>query len=135
MATDGLIEINLDAYPAAHDFRPGVPQARHVHNLLARGLREFECFFPGFERRMREGGAVAVETGWDVATLGPQGWSPRRHTGLWQLYASQPLIESTVRALCRALPNVTFLRHAMTRTISSTDSRLPWNRVPRVSRK
>ena len=106
---DRVTIIERDTYPAAYDFRPGVPQARHVHNLLARGLREFESFFPGFERRMCERGAVAAETGWDVATLWSQGWSPRRHTGLWQLYASRPLIESTVRELCRALPNVTVL--------------------------
>ena len=53
---DTVTIIERDAYPAAHDFRPGVPQACHVHNLLARGLREFESFFPGFERRMRECG-------------------------------------------------------------------------------
>jgi 2-polyprenyl-6-methoxyphenol hydroxylase-like FAD-dependent oxidoreductase len=106
---DTVTIVERDAYASAHDFRPGVPQARHVHNLLARGLREFEGFFPGFERRMRECGAVAVESGWDVATLWPNGWSQRNHTGLWQLYASRPLIESTVLALCRGLRNVTFL--------------------------
>ena len=101
--------IERDAYPATQDFRPGVPQARHVHNLLARGLREFERFFPGFERRMGERGAVPVETSWDVATRTPNGWSQRNHTGLWQLYASRPLIESTVLELCRGLNNVTFV--------------------------
>jgi 2-polyprenyl-6-methoxyphenol hydroxylase-like FAD-dependent oxidoreductase len=106
---DAVTIIERDAYPAAHDFRAGVPQARHVHNLLARGLREFESFFPGFERRMRERGAVAVETGWDVATRWPGGWSHRNHTGLWQLYASRPLIESTILEFCRSLRNVTFL--------------------------
>jgi 2-polyprenyl-6-methoxyphenol hydroxylase-like FAD-dependent oxidoreductase len=106
---DRVTIIERDAYPSAPDFRPGVPQARHVHNLLARGLGEFEGFFPGFERRMRERGAVAVESGWDVATLWPQGWSRRNHTGLWQLYASRTLIEATVLELCRGLHNVTFL--------------------------
>ena len=106
---DRVTIIERDAYPAAHDFRPGVPQARHVHNLLARGLRELESFFPGFERRMRERGAVAVESGWDVATLWPHGWSRRNHTGLWQLYASRPLIEATVLELCRDLEKVAFL--------------------------
>jgi 2-polyprenyl-6-methoxyphenol hydroxylase-like FAD-dependent oxidoreductase len=106
---DRVTIIERDAYPSAYDFRPGVPQARHVHNLLARGLREFEGFFPGFERRIRERGAVAVESGWDVATLWPQGWSRRAHTGLWQLYASRALIEATVLGLCRNLQNVTFL--------------------------
>src|SRR5215472_14444921 len=106
---DRVTLVERDAYPSAHEFRAGVPQARHVHNLLARGLREFESFFPGFERRMRERGAVAVETGWDVATLWPQGWSRRNHTGLWQLYASRPLIEGTILEFCRSLRNVTFL--------------------------
>ena len=106
---DKVTIIERDAYPSALDFRPGVPQARHVHNLLARGLREFESFFPGFEVRMRERGAVPVESGWDTATLWPHGWARRAHTGLWQLYASRPLIEDTVREFCRRLPNVTFL--------------------------
>jgi 2-polyprenyl-6-methoxyphenol hydroxylase-like FAD-dependent oxidoreductase len=106
---DAVTIIERDAYPTAQDFRPGVPQARHVHNLLARGLREFEHFFPGFQRRMLDRGAVAVETGWDVATLWPSGWSQRNHTGLWQLYASRPLIESTVLELCRGLRNVNFV--------------------------
>src|SRR5215831_7239908 len=106
---DSVTIIERDAYPSALGFRPGVPQARHVHNLLARGLRELERFFPGFERRMRERGAVAVESGWDVATLWPHGWSRRSHTGLWQLYASRALIEATILELCRTRPNVTFL--------------------------
>ena len=106
---DKVTIIERDAYPSAPDFRQGVPQARHVHNLLARGLREFESFFPGFESRMRERGAVPVESGWDTATLWAHGWARRAHTGLWQLYASRPLIEGTVLELCRRLPNVTFL--------------------------
>ena len=68
---DTVTIVERDAYPASPDFRPGVPQARHVHNLLARGLRELEGFFPGFEQRMRERGAVPVESGWDIATLWP----------------------------------------------------------------
>src|SRR5262245_38542968 len=43
---DRVTIVERDAYPSAHEFRAGVPQARHVHNLLARGLREFENFFP-----------------------------------------------------------------------------------------
>jgi 2-polyprenyl-6-methoxyphenol hydroxylase-like FAD-dependent oxidoreductase len=106
---DRVTIIERDAYSPGLDFRPGVPQARHVHNLLARGLRELESFFPGFEHRMRERGAVPVESGWDIATLWPHGWSRRGHTGLWQLYASRPLIEATVLELCRGVRNVTFL--------------------------
>ncbi|MBL6617442.1 MAG: FAD-dependent monooxygenase [Reyranella sp.] len=117
---DKVTIIERDAYPAAPDFRAGVPQARHVHNLLARGLREFESFFPGFEARMRERGAVPVESGWDTATLWPHGWARRAHTGLWQLYASRPLIEGTVREFCRSLPNVTFLERTEVSALRAT---------------
>ncbi len=106
---DNVTIVERDAYTSASEFRPGVPQARHVHNLLARGLIELDGFFPGFEHRMRECGAVAVESGWDVATMLPNGWSQRYHTGLWQLFASRPLIESTVLDLCRRLHKVTIL--------------------------
>jgi 2-polyprenyl-6-methoxyphenol hydroxylase-like FAD-dependent oxidoreductase len=117
---DRVTIIERDAYPAAPDFRPGVPQARHVHNLLARGLRELEAFFPGFEHRMRERGAVPVETGWDIANLWPHGWSRRSHTGLWQLYASRALIEATVLELCRGRPNVTFLERTEVTALRAT---------------
>ena len=117
---DKVTIIERDAYPSALDFRQGVPQARHVHNLLARGLREFESFFPGFESRMRERGAVPVESGWDTATLWAHGWTQRAHTGLWQLYASRPLIEGTVLELCRRLPNVTFLERTEVTALQAT---------------
>src|SRR5262249_19569528 len=117
---DKVTIIERDAYPSAPDFRQGVPQARHVHNLLTRGLREFESFFPSFEARMREHGAVSVEAGWDTATLWPHGWAPRGHTGLWQLYASRPLIEGTVLELCRRLPNVTFLERTEVSALRAT---------------
>jgi len=106
---DSVTVIERDSYPANRDFRTGVPQARHLHNLLARGLREYEAFFPGFEQKMLDAGAVPVESGWDIATRLPHGWAQRGHTGLWQLYASRPLIEATVRQLCQRLGNVTFL--------------------------
>jgi len=109
---DGVTIIERDAYPSTHDFRAGVPQAHHLHNLLARGLREYEALFPGFERKMLDAGAIPVESGWDIATRLPHGWAGRGHTGLWQLYASRPLIESTVLQLCRRLTNVNFLERA-----------------------
>ena len=114
---DKVTIIERDACPSTPDFRPGVPQARHVHNLLARGLREFESFFPGFEARMIERGAVPVESGWDTATLWPHGWAPRAHTGLRKLYASRPLIEGTVREFCRQLPNVDMLENTEVRAL------------------
>jgi 2-polyprenyl-6-methoxyphenol hydroxylase-like FAD-dependent oxidoreductase len=69
---------------------------------------------------MRERGAVSVESGWDTATLWPDGWAKRTHSGLMQLYASRPLIEGTVLELCRRLPNVTFLERTEVSALRAT---------------
>jgi len=123
---DGVTIIERDAYPLTHDFRPGVPQARHLHNLLARGLREYESLFPGFKRKMLDSGAIPVESGWDVATRLPHGWARRGHSELWQLYASRPLIESTVRELCQRLKNVTFVERADVTGLRATREPYPY---------
>src|SRR5262252_558534 len=76
---DKVTVIERDGYPSAPEFRSGVPQARHVHNLLARGLREFESFFPGLagilRRYGRTGGLDALTADYFNST--PAGRSSR----------------------------------------------------------
>ena len=55
---DKVTVIDRDAYPAGAHERPGVPQSRHVHALLARGRIELDRLFPGFEKTMLERGAI-----------------------------------------------------------------------------
>ena len=76
--------------------------------------------FPASKLGCAKRGAVPVETGWDTATLLPHGWARRAHTGLWQLYASRPLIEGTVLEFCRGLPNVTFLERTEVSALRAT---------------
>ena len=45
---DRVTVIDRDAYPEGAVERPGVPQSRHVHALLARGRQELDTMFPGF---------------------------------------------------------------------------------------
>src|SRR4029077_18617115 len=70
---DRVTVIDRDAYPAAAVDRAGVPQGRHVHALLARGRRELEHLFPGFERRMLAAGAHEIDFGRDFAALARDG--------------------------------------------------------------
>src|SRR2546422_5909214 len=53
---DRVTVLDRDAYPAGPLDRAGVPQGRHVHALLARGRRDLERLFPGFEQRMLAAG-------------------------------------------------------------------------------
>src|SRR5262249_49749895 len=80
----------------------GVPQARHVHQLLIRGRQLLESLFPGFEADMLVGGAITIDFLRDFATLRPNGWWRPVSSGFHTLSASRALIESDVRARLRA---------------------------------
>src|SRR5690349_10797333 len=98
---DEVIVLERDALPGGAEERPGVPQARHVHALLARGWIELERLFPGFQARMRAGGVHELDFGSDFAALRIVAWQDPVPCGLGLYLASRDLTESTVRALFR----------------------------------
>ena len=104
--------IERDRQPDVPDFRPGVPQARHVHVLLLRGLRALEELFPGIRAEWTRRGADLIDTARDFEWLTPRGWAPRFDSGLPFLAASRPLIEWAVAQRVSRLPNVTRLENA-----------------------
>ena len=103
---DRVTVLDRDTFPEGVEDRAGVPQARHVHGLLVRGLWEYERAFPGFERLAVDKGATFHDHTWDFVVLRPQGWQPRYRSDLKFLSASRELIESCVRDLFRKLPKV-----------------------------
>jgi 2-polyprenyl-6-methoxyphenol hydroxylase-like FAD-dependent oxidoreductase len=103
---DRVTVLDRDTFPDGVKDRAGVPQARHVHGLLVRGLWEYERAFPGFERMAVAKGATFHDHTRDFVVLRPQGWQPRFDSELKFLSASRELIESCVRDLFRKLPNV-----------------------------
>jgi flavin-dependent dehydrogenase len=54
--------------------RPGVPQSRHIHALLPRGLQIVERWFPGIRHELETSGAIPLDIGNDVSWLTPEGW-------------------------------------------------------------
>jgi 2-polyprenyl-6-methoxyphenol hydroxylase-like FAD-dependent oxidoreductase len=103
---DRVTVLDRDSFPAGIHDRAGVPQARHVHGLLVRGLDEYERLFPGFERLAVDKGATFHDHTQDFVVLRPQGWQPRYRSDLKFLSASRELIESCIRELARQLRNV-----------------------------
>jgi 2-polyprenyl-6-methoxyphenol hydroxylase-like FAD-dependent oxidoreductase len=103
---DRVTVLDRDTFPDGIEDRAGVPQARHVHGLLVRGLAEYERLFPGFERLAIGKGATFHDHTQDFVVLRPQGWQPRYRSDLKFLSASRELIESCVRELFRSLPRV-----------------------------
>jgi 2-polyprenyl-6-methoxyphenol hydroxylase-like FAD-dependent oxidoreductase len=90
--------------PAA---RPGTPQSRHLHGLLAGGLRALCQLFPDFERYLAEAGAVPIRVASDTRIeLPPHDPFPQRDLGWISYTMSRPLLEHLVRQRVRKVTNI-----------------------------
>jgi 2-polyprenyl-6-methoxyphenol hydroxylase-like FAD-dependent oxidoreductase len=86
--------------------RPGTPQCRQLHGLLAGGLEALGRIFPGLDRELAAAGAVPIRAA-DVREELP-GFDPfpRRDFGRVLYAASRPLLERTVRRRALARRNI-----------------------------
>jgi 2-polyprenyl-6-methoxyphenol hydroxylase-like FAD-dependent oxidoreductase len=100
--------VDRDRLPEHPRFRPGVPQSRHLHVLLGRGLECLQQLFPGFEADLVAAGAPVVE-GSEGLWLNAAGWSRRYPSPIRLLGASRELIEWQARTRVTALDNVRVL--------------------------
>jgi len=103
-----VIVIERDQVPAGAQSRPGVPQDKHVHVLLARGMQIMRELFPGIADELAAAGAVHVNLNRDSRSQLRGRWLPR-FVGPYETYAcSRVLLESLLRQRVRRLPNVTW---------------------------
>lgn len=105
--------VERDVLPETVTQRRGVPQGRHLHQLLRPGSMAIEEFFPGVFDELLAAGANVI----DDPSLGYVGVGHHvlTQTGpfakpqdLLAYSVSRPLLEARVRQRVRALPNVTF---------------------------
>jgi 2-polyprenyl-6-methoxyphenol hydroxylase-like FAD-dependent oxidoreductase len=101
--------IDRDSLPDHPSQRKGVPQAQHIHVLLARGMQMIEALLPGLPDDLENAGAARLEWAYDnlVYTLGV--WLLRTHTGYFARMCSRELFEFKVRQRVQAIPNIRFL--------------------------
>lgn len=86
--------------------RRGVPHGRHLHGLLAAGLRSIEALFPGFTDAAVQRGGHLVDVG-TFATWYSDGVAlPKVETGLTGLLITRPLLERELRACLASRANV-----------------------------
>ncbi|MFY9820217.1 MAG: FAD-dependent monooxygenase [Thermoanaerobaculia bacterium] len=105
---DKVIVVERDVLPEGTENRPGVPQARHLHFLLKRGLMVTEELFPGITADLQEAGGHLLDQGSDFRILYRSGWSPRKALGLEFCTFTRPLFEGTVRRHLMKHPKVSF---------------------------
>ncbi|WP_324652167.1 NAD(P)/FAD-dependent oxidoreductase [Georgenia sp. H159] len=96
--------LERDRLPDGPEPRDGVPQGRHAHVYLYRGLLAVEELLPGFGAELRAAGAVPLDTG-ALAWLGENGWAPAGRQ-FEVLSASRPLFEHLVRCRVRGVAGV-----------------------------
>lgn len=89
--------IDRDCFPPGPELRKGVPQARHLHILLARGRQILERLFPGLEAELIAAGAARFDAVEDFAWFGQAGWGSRFVSGLEVLSCSRGLLDWTIR--------------------------------------
>src|SRR5690348_14184379 len=93
-----VVILERDVLPSDAAHRAGTPQSRHIHVLLAGGLRALNELFPGFEQDLAQAGAVPLRVTRDVRMELP-GFHPFPSRDLgWDIYSmSRPLLERVVR--------------------------------------
>lgn len=110
-----VVVLERDLIGQAPAPRKAVPQARHIHALLASGHRVLAALFPGFTEQLTQSGAIISRIGVDTAYYFKEGkahtlfgaWGEPCDTGIDVYCQSRALIEHLVRGRTIALPNVT----------------------------
>ena len=127
---DSITLVERDRLPDHPCHRKGVPQGRHVHNFLSRGLQVLAELFPGLLEELAAAGAVVVDDG-DLshfyARFGPYELKRSGKLGdpaaLALYMASRPFLEFHLRRRVKDLPNVTLLDgHDVVEPVAAADT-------------
>ncbi len=112
--------LDRDRLPDQAVPRPGVPQDRHVHLLLASGAIWFEQLFPGLlEELIADGAAVGDPSRIRLCLNGHR--LARGPAGDTAVFASRPFIEHHVRRRIRADPGITVEDGCTVRGLTTSD--------------
>jgi 2-polyprenyl-6-methoxyphenol hydroxylase-like FAD-dependent oxidoreductase len=101
-----------DQVPADGGARPGVPQGRHVHALLARGVEVLGELFPGLIEELVARGAPSGDILADGRIYFDRCRFARAHSGLPGISVTRPRLEHQIRLRLVERPNVTIAQSA-----------------------
>ncbi len=101
-----------DRVPATGGARPGVPQGRHLHALLARGVEVLGELFPGLLDDLVAQGAPAGDVLADGRIYFDRYLLARAASGLPAVSVTRPRLEHQIRSRVAELPNVAIAQSA-----------------------
>jgi 2-polyprenyl-6-methoxyphenol hydroxylase-like FAD-dependent oxidoreductase len=115
--------LERDSLTAETEHRRGIPQAQHLHALLARGLQIIEHLFPGIREELVEAGAVPLETGSDIAWLTPAGWGKHFQANLQILSFTRPFLDKHIRRRLAQIENIKIIPDCVVVALVSNSKR------------
>ncbi len=101
--------VERDRLQGNADFRKGVPQTRHAHLLLLRGLQNLEEMFPGLRQELLAQGALTVNVGEELLAYMQGNWLPNFVSDMEPVACSRPLLEQTIYRRLLVNPQISFL--------------------------
>ncbi|HTJ74405.1 MAG TPA: FAD-dependent monooxygenase [Acidimicrobiales bacterium] len=116
---DEVVVVDRDELGIAPAGRKGVPQGRHVHGLLARGLEEMERLFPGIMAELAAEGAEVADPGIDLHWYVAGERKPPAGIGNG-IACTRPFLEAHLRRRLTALRAVTMV-HGRVDRLTATD--------------
>jgi 2-polyprenyl-6-methoxyphenol hydroxylase-like FAD-dependent oxidoreductase len=100
--------------------RPGQPQTRHLHALLAMGLKIMTDYFPDLPQALANNGAVFVDPIENMHWYTYGGYRQRFSSGWRGVTMSRPLLEHLLRERVLALPQVELIDRAAVKQLVTT---------------
>lgn len=113
--------IERDQLPEEPIYRNGVPQARHVHVLLAKGHEVLAQFFPTLEEDFAELGIPNIDITRDSLSHTAGGWIKRFSSGVISNPVSRMTIDWYVYQKLRQRANISFLPQTEAQRLIASD--------------
>jgi flavin-dependent dehydrogenase len=116
--------IERDVYPEKPDYRPGVAQARQLHQLMVRANIILESLFPGIEQELLNLGAEQIDWPKDVLIVYGSQTVPRFSFNLRTLFLGRPLLDWTIKSRLKAFKGFHFIEgHEVTDLLYDTEQK------------
>ena len=104
-----VVVVERDELPGSPRPRRGVPQGRHAHGVLARGVAAFEELFPGLTEELVAAGVPRARYMGEIRFVLSGYELAHPDLNRSNIQPTRPLLEHAVRARVAGLPNVKIL--------------------------
>src|SRR4051812_43354487 len=104
--------VERDRMPSGPVPRKGVPQGRHVHNLMSSGARAIDDLLPGAIDAVVAAGGQRIDVPRRLVSYALGAWNRRYPSNQTVVSASRPLLDFTVRQKALAAGRIEFVEGA-----------------------